>query len=233
MVEYTLQDVTSAFKTGVAPLLKEVMRARIKRATPNTEMPGEGELARLNPPPVVPRLSKKAQEVKDLLDAQGKKGGPVPLVFYQAFGSILEEEIPRGEAPKAQEHPWFGEVVHMVVEEDTDGGKDTVYPPFTMVVPLANPNRHVYPLNKPCMVLGGLQALTFQPGEKGDAGEIMQGNDLPSASLDPRSIRYATEEEIDGFLDKVFNTVEGCQIMLGFLNSKEKEELKKAKAAEA
>ena len=219
MGEYTLDEAMNAFKTEVTPLVKEVLRAKIKRATPTTVMPGESELARLNPVPAVVSLSKKAQDAKDSLE----KGNAPPWLFQLASG-LLEEDITKGDPAKAQEHPWFGEVVHMVMKDDGQGEKDEEYPPFTMVVPLTNPNRHVYPLGKPCLTHGGRRAITFQVGEKGEAGEIMDGNDLPRATLEPRCIRYATDEEIDAFLDKLFLTFEAQHMMLGMLNYFEKEE---------
>jgi hypothetical protein len=69
-----------------------------------------------------------------------------------------------------------------------------VFPRYSVVVPLSNPNGHDYPFEKPCLIVFADIAL------KSD-GEI--GNHLPVANS--KALRYATEEEFNQFFAELEN----------------------------
>lgn len=65
------------------------------------------------------------------------------------------------------------------------------YEKFAVVVPLANPNGHSYPIGRPCMIQDGYHAMVEHGGT---------GNNLPDNAAPGLEIRAATMDEVTKFV---------------------------------
>lgn len=137
-------------------------------------------------------VTAKAREKKE---EKKKKEGTVELSVYAKKMLSIWDKSDFG-----CQRPHVGELFHVLVEAET--GEDVSftarkstgyiydYPPYSMVVPLSNPNGHTYPLHTPFLVreTNSDGSASCAVRIRGDIGNNHGGD-----------WRYATDEEISVF----------------------------------